>query len=272
MKSRLLVALVGIPLLLVIVLACPKVLTGVVLGILCCIAAREFTIGTGLLKNPLSALWPMAAAFLIPVWAYFGSPVLIGAIGLTLLSLAVFLDAIVRYPAVRFEGAAASLFSGALIPLSLSGIVRIQVGPLGRYAVLIPILIPFIADAGAYFAGLSLGKHKMAPVLSPKKTVEGAVGGLIAGLLSIVIYGLVMQFAFHLQVNYFLCALYGVIGSAISIVGDLAFSMIKRETGIKDYGTIFKGHGGVLDRFDSVIFVTPVIELLLLLLPMISIS
>ena len=140
----------------------------------------------------------------------------------------------------------------------------------GRHLVLIPIMIPFVADAGAYFAGRFFGKHKMAPVLSPHKTIEGAVGGVLSGVASMLIYGLVMELGFHLEYHYGYAVLYGLVGSLVSIVGDLSFSMIKRETGIKDYGTMFRAHGGVLDRFDSVIFAAPVVELFLLLLPVLA--
>ena len=140
----------------------------------------------------------------------------------------------------------------------------------GRFLVLIPIMIPFIADAGAYFAGRFFGKRKLAPVLSPHKTIEGAIGGLAAGIISMLIYGIVMQFAFELGYRYVYAGLIGLVGSLVSIVGDLSFSMVKRETGIKDYGTIFRAHGGVLDRFDSVIFAAPVVELMMLLLPVLK--
>jgi phosphatidate cytidylyltransferase len=110
----------------------------------------------------------------------------------------------------------------------------------------------------------------MAPVLSPNKTIEGAIGGLAAGVVSVLLYGLVMELAFGLDFQYGYGVIYGLLGSVVSIIGDLSFSMVKRETGIKDYGTIFRAHGGVLDRFDSVIFAAPVIELLILLLPILQ--
>ena len=104
---------------------------------------------------------------------------------------------------------------------------------------------------------------KLAPVISPKKTVEGAVGGVLGAtaLMLLVVY-LFNTYA-GLEIHYGAAALMGAVGAVIGQVGDLSFSIIKRQTGIKDYGHIFPGHGGVLDRFDSVIFVAPVAELIL---------
>ena len=267
MKSRLLVAAVGIPLLLVILLACPKIITALALAFLCAVGAREMLFTTGILKHPRMLLYSMLIALLIPIWSYFGSPILPFAIGAVIYALLLFIEALLSYPKVSFAGVTGALFAGIAIPICLSGILRLLMQERGRFLVLIPILIPFIADAGAYFAGRFFGKRKLAPVLSPHKTIEGFIGGLVIGVLSMVIYGLVMQFAFGYAFRYVYAGLIGLIGSLVSSVGDLSFSMIKRETGIKDYGTIFRAHGGVLDRFDSVVFATPVVELLLLLLP-----
>ena len=140
----------------------------------------------------------------------------------------------------------------------------------GIYLIFYALICALATYTGAQLMGMAFGKHKMAPVLSPHKTIEGAIGGLAAGVLSMVIYGLVMQFGLHLTFHYGYAVLYGLLGSIVSIIGDLSFSMVKRETGIKDYGTIFRAHGGVLDRFDSVIFAAPVVELLILLLPLLG--
>lgn len=270
MKSRLLVAAVGIPLLLVILFLCPKVVTALAIAALSAIGAREFLKTTGLVTDRGMLGLSMLMAVLIPLWSYWGSPLLPFGAGVLVFALLLFLLAVMAYPKVKFEGVAASLFAGVAIPLCLSSVVRILMGDFGRQYVLVPIMIPFIADAGAYFAGRFCGRHKMAPILSPHKTIEGAVGGLVTGILSMLIYCLIMDFGLHYEVRYVWGAVYGLAGSLISILGDLSFSMVKRETGIKDYGTIFKAHGGVLDRFDSVIFAAPVVEVLILLLPVLG--
>ena len=112
-----------------------------------------------------------------------------------------------------------------------------------------------------------LGKHKLIPDISPKKTVEGAVGGVLSCVLGFAVFGWVLLFFFEKQVNWSALIVISILVSVISQFGDLAASMIKREMNIKDYGSIFPGHGGVLDRFDSVIFVAPTLYYLMKLLP-----
>lgn len=270
MKSRLLVAAVGIPLLLVILFACPEIVTALAISFLSAVGAREMLRTTGIVPHPRMIAYSMIMGVLVPLWSYVGSPILPGAAVTAAFALLLFAEAMAAYPAVKFESVTGCLFAGIVIPLCLSSIVRILLQEQGRYLVLVPILIPFLADAGAYFVGCSFGKHKLAPVLSPNKSVEGAIGGVATGIVSVLLYGLALQFGFHLKFRFLYGILYGVLGSLVSILGDLSFSMVKRETGIKDYGTLFRAHGGVLDRFDSVIFAAPVVELLLLLLPLLD--
>ena len=135
------------------------------------------------------------------------------------------------------------------------------------FFILVPFILAFISDSGAYFAGKFLGKHKLAPTISPKKTIEGAVGGILGAIVGMLIYGVILQLAFGFQINYAAAILYGVIGSVAGVFGDLCFSVIKRQTGIKDYGNLIPGHGGILDRFDSMVMIAPLVEILMILLP-----
>jgi phosphatidate cytidylyltransferase len=129
----------------------------------------------------------------------------------------------------------------------------------------------WLGDAGAFFVGKRFGKHKLAPVISPKKTIEGAVGGVITVSIVFVIYsfcyGLYMTNVHMagqtLRPNYLYIAIIGLICGVLGIVGDLSASVIKRQTGIKDFGNIMPGHGGLMDRFDSVLFVAPFMSLVL---------
>lgn len=142
----------------------------------------------------------------------------------------------------------------------------------GMFYVLIAILASWVADAGAYFAGTLFGKHKLCPKISPKKTVEGAVGGMVVNVIVMIVCGVIFTHVYYsgeVQANYISLALIGFVGSFISILGDLSFSVIKRTCKIKDYGQVIPGHGGILDRFDSVIFTAPFVYLIAAILPIV---
>ena len=119
----------------------------------------------------------------------------------------------------------------------------------------------FGCDVGAYFTGMAFGKHKLIPQLSPKKTVEGSIGGIVVAVAICVIYGVILEAKNELVGvdTVLLCCITGMVGSVFSQIGDLAASAMKRYVGIKDFGKIMPGHGGVLDRFDSVLFTAPVV-------------
>lgn len=123
---------------------------------------------------------------------------------------------------------------------------------LGKRLVWLPILITWLTDTFAYFTGLNFGKHKLAPGISPKKTIEGAIGGICGGILAALVYSLWLPIGFKESI---------ILGSLISLaaqLGDLVESTFKRDAEIKDSGSIIPGHGGVLDRFDSLLFALPV--------------
>lgn len=116
----------------------------------------------------------------------------------------------------------------------------------------------WLADTGAYFAGTFFGKHKLCPEISPKKTVEGLVGGIASNALLMMLVGYILSvFSKGISVNYPLLAFLGIVNAALGTIGDLIASLMKRQCGIKDFGKIMPGHGGALDRFDSLIFVAP---------------
>ncbi|NLB80545.1 MAG: phosphatidate cytidylyltransferase [Clostridiaceae bacterium] len=120
----------------------------------------------------------------------------------------------------------------------------------------------FFTDTFAYLTGRFFGRRKLLPHISPNKTVEGSIGGILGSCAGMLIYGIIVQFFFNLTVNYLLLFGMGFVCSVVSQFGDLAASRIKRQYGIKDYGNIIPGHGGIMDRFDSVIFTAPTIYLI----------
>lgn len=145
-----------------------------------------------------------------------------------------------------------------IVAYFFSTLVLVRKGIQGLWHLILIFVLSWIPDTGAYLCGSAFGKHKLAPVISPKKTIEGAVGGLIICVGLTFLYAwLVGSYAEGVSVNYWAVALYAVPGTLISILGDLTASLVKRHYGIKDYGTLIPGHGGIMDRFDSIWFVAP---------------
>ncbi len=127
----------------------------------------------------------------------------------------------------------------------------------GKHILVLIILSAFSTDIFAYLVGRFFGKHKLCPKISPKKTIEGAVGGIVFCVISIVIYGLLLSVKTVWQPNYLILVFFAIVCSVIAQLGDLVFSCIKRKFNVKDFGWILPGHGGVCDRFDSVLAVAP---------------
>ncbi|MDO5145784.1 MAG: phosphatidate cytidylyltransferase [Eubacteriales bacterium] len=170
------------------------------------------------------------------------------------------------FPKYEISHVAITFFSLFYVTVMLSCIYRIRMLEDGGCLIVLVFLSAWGNDTLAYCAGRLFGKHKMSPVLSPKKTVEGAVGGVAgAGLLGAIYGCLAVNF---IAAQYNLMLVFAVVcaaGGLISIVGDLGASAIKRNYGIKDYSNLIPGHGGILDRFDSIIFTAPIIYYLLAL-------
>lgn len=144
------------------------------------------------------------------------------------------------------------------ISFAFSSLIAIIDHPHGMFYFILIAFSAWGSDTGAYFVGCAIGKHKLAPVLSPKKTVEGLVGGIVSNLVLSILFALIYSLSVESveSVSYLLVILVAVLGSLVSVVGDLFASAIKRYYKIKDYGNIMPGHGGVLDRFDSMLMVT----------------
>ncbi len=142
----------------------------------------------------------------------------------------------------------------------------------GMFYTIVAIFSAWISDMGAFFAGSLWGTHKLCPQISPKKTVEGAVGGIVLDVVAMLLFGYVFHvifYAYQVDISYLSLLLIGAGGSVMSILGDLSFSLIKRSCHIKDFGNLIPGHGGILDRFDSVIFVSPFVYFLVQFMPIV---
>ena len=149
-----------------------------------------------------------------------------------------------------------------------SCVVLLRDMPHGKYLILIPFIFSWVTDSFAYFTGRLFGKHKLIEPVSPKKTVEGAIGGFVFCILAAVLYGLIVGLCFGETPNYLVLGICGLLSGVVSQIGDLILSAIKREQGIKDYGRVLPGHGGLLDRFDSSMAVTILVTVIARFLPL----
>ena len=172
------------------------------------------------------------------------------------------------WPKYTAEQAAQTVFAVLYIPVMLSFIYRTEVLTEGNIAcTALTLLAAWCSDVGAYCMGMLFGKTKLTPLLSPKKTVEGAVGAVVFAAGVGALYGLIFANALSLFEKPWLSVMIlFACGSILAQIGDLIASAIKRNRGIKDYGTLIPGHGGIMDRFDSVIVTAPTIYYLILLL------
>ena len=263
MKQRTITAIVALAAFWLIVYILPPVVAVLAFCALCAISAYELLGATGALRNhPL--LWVCCVfAAVVPIVSSVKG--IYGVLGLVFVYTVVsFIWAVFDHERLDFAKLAEGFVGAVVIPLLLSSILRILIGyPLGRYWVLMPFLAAWCCDTFAYFTGMAFGKHKLAPYVSPKKTVEGAIGGVLGGVLGLVIFALIMTNTQNASFNYVVLIPAGAIGAVLGTFGDLSMSLIKRKAGIKDYGNLFPGHGGVLDRFDSVLFTAPFFEILL---------
>ena len=208
---------------------------------------------------------------LLPVLdnAYAASPSPL-ILGLFIAVLALLLASVLTYGrpgALVLQDVCVMAVAGLVIPWAFSCMLQLRMLPHGAGMVLMPLVAAFCSDSAALFTGMACGRHKMAPLVSPHKTVEGALGGIAGGVVGMVIFRIVFYFCTLVPLHIGWCVVIGLAGALMGELGDLSFSVIKRQVGIKDYGRLLPGHGGVLDRFDSIFLTTPVTAALLLLLP-----
>ena len=162
--------------------------------------------------------------------------------------------------------------TSSLVPrvFSILLLYREYESPVCYYLVGLSLCTAWLNDIFAYFSGYFFGKKKLCPEISPKKTVEGAIGGVAGDIVFCLLFTYAFSAVMQLSVNWISLCIFLPIGAVASIFGDLCASIIKRQFGIKDYGNIMPGHGGVMDRFDSWIFVAPLLYIWNIYLPFIG--
>ena len=268
MKQRWLVAIVGLPLLLLILLACPPWATMLLVCAIAGIAAYELLHVAG--KNVSAAVYALTIACAVEqVFITFANSFGLGFLARWplaapwLLTMLLFFLAVISHgkeDAIPFATVAAAIVGGVVFPAMYRCIVLLRVSePYGRIYVLAPFFVAFAGDSLAMYFGKWFGKKKMAPHVSPNKTWAGFCGSLLGSLLGMLLLGFIGNRWLGFAPNYALLALAGAAANLFGQLGDLSTSLIKREVGVKDYSRLFLTHGGMLDRFDSTLFIAPVI-------------
>lgn len=284
LKQRIITGVIGIILFAIVLFFYETPIFDIAICAVCLIGVHEMLMAKKITKNiPISvvAIAMAILPFLRAAQAKFLSlntndiffvpytlPIIVYFIFIVLI-IAIFLK---YHETLSFEKMASAVFIALGLSLSFSSLLYIR-NAYGRVNGLFYTIIIFIcawgSDTGAYFTGRLFGKHKLAPKISPNKTVEGLIGGavscVILNMIAIFIYQQITNIIFDVT-QYLIFFIISIVGSFVGVIGDLSASAVKRQSGIKDFGTIMPGHGGVLDRFDSVLFVAPFLFLVLKLM------
>ena len=279
MKTRIITAVVGLIVLAGVLFTFDTLVFNLVIAAITLIALHEIYSALGFEKQDwplLAVLVPYTLLIMLSSYSVCRAMVMPASF-LVVLFYAIYL--VVRNGVISYQKASGlAMFSGIVIFCFYSFIRLKEMLPVEEYGydaiffILLILCFAWGGDTAAYFAGRTFGKHKLAPIVSPHKTLEGAIGGIFGSVLVGVVLTLVYSFlsASHnvitIQVqprHYAILVVMGAIASVLGILGDLFASSVKRQVGIKDYGTIFPGHGGILDRFDSVMFIAPFVTMVI---------
>ena len=243
----------------------------IVISLSSLICVFELAKAVGVSKKPILLFPSLIAAAIIPfsVFVAHGSLVVF-----SIYTLLMFLGLIAYHKDIELHEFGMIYAMTILISSGLQTIILMRSlnDNHGIFYAMIPLLAAWGPDVGAYFVGVLFGKHKLCPEISPKKTVEGFFGGILFGMIAMIVVGLYFKYIYYggqKSADYLVLAIIGAGSALTSVIGDLSFSIIKRKYGIKDFGTVIPGHGGILDRFDSVIFTAPYVYLIVSMMPLV---
>ncbi len=277
MRTRVITAVVGLCVLGVVLMLFDTPVFDLALSFVCLLAIHEVyrAMGFGKKEWPIYALAVPLTLLVMLSASWMIRTLLLPAAFLTTLLYNVYF--IAHAKTLDFGKLSSFLYFGGVIVFCFYSLIHLKRAlPFAQYRydavyfILLTLCFAWGGDTCAYFAGRAFGKHKMTPYVSPNKTWEGAVGGVLGsmtmGLAATAVYGYLSGRFASLTVevgirHFVLVTLMGAVASVLGILGDLFASAVKRQAGIKDYGAIFPGHGGVLDRFDSVMFIAPFVSL-----------
>lgn len=275
MKTRIITAVISAALLLAVLLSPWTALLTVAVSVICGVAVYEVLTVMGLSKHRDPSIAAVAFSMLCPWFSRINGGFVFVIFLLYMLSLLVLW--VLSHETLSIEKIGKIFVTSLFISLSLSCLSHLRTAGIkrdsdGLFYVFLALLIAWMADSGAYFVGTFFGKHKLCPRLSPKKTVEGLFGGIATSVLMSLFAGFIYQscvLSGEACVSYGEIFVLSVICAPLSVVGDLIASLIKRRHGAKDFGKIFPGHGGMMDRFDSLLLVLPVVYLAIRVFPLV---
>ncbi|MBO4584183.1 MAG: phosphatidate cytidylyltransferase [Clostridia bacterium] len=267
MKQRILTASILIILAAPILIWSDTIVLNIAISLISAVGIYELLAATKYIQNHtltvVSIIYAAAVPFLFLLPSESRHGVFIGVIFVFVVVL--FMLLMFKNKKYRLEHISVAFLMTNIIPMFLSSLYVLRKMPetmvvdarMDFVFMLLPIVCVIITDTFALFTGMLIGKHKLAPAVSPKKTVEGAIGGAVFGVLVFVAAAIISEKVIGVDVNLPLFAAAGLLTSVIGQFGDLFMSVIKRHCDLKDFGNLMPGHGGILDRFDSLIFAAP---------------
>lgn len=268
MKTRVISAAVGILLFFAVLYVslyfAPILL--IALAALNVIAIYELLRNTALCKCLPQIFIALIFGGVMPFTFYYGTS-LTNTVVVCLYVFCIILTSIIYHNVVDMQSLFSTLTAPVMLSVAFVSIYNLFTTPDTKHLFFILIFaFSWGADSGAYFGGTFFGKHKLAPTISPKKTVEGAAFGILGSVLVTVIVCSIYSSALGVDIKWLTLSICAIIFAVVGMIGDLFASLIKRSCGIKDYGNLMPGHGGVLDRFDSVLLISPLFYFILRIL------
>lgn len=272
MKTRVISGVVGAAIALVVLLLLPSWCLNIAMALLAAVAVYELQRVMGI-KHIGMLLISMALAAFVPFWPFleFVSPYFLAVSVILWYTVVVAIMLVAGHKTLSVEQAGLAYMMTLAVSAGFACIAYLRGMEHGLFYVIVTLLMAWMCDTGAYFAGTLFGKHKLCPIISPKKTVEGLIGGIAVQVLICLLAGWIYTLIDpKADVQYGFLALLALVCAPLSVFGDLLASVIKRRYGAKDYGNLMPGHGGVMDRFDSLVLVAPVVFWAMQLMPLVK--
>jgi len=279
MKQRVISAAVAILFMAVVLYFMNTVVLNIVIALLAVMAVYEVLKAAGCIRPKAMSALCLVAAAVIPFLDFDKEHIILPIAGFGF-AFGMMLILLGKFETLRVEKVGFATFITIMVPITLSIMVyfrnKYQADGTALFYILLVFVGAFITDTGAYLGGRAFGKHKLAPKISPNKTVEGAISGAVLCMVLMPLYCYIYSIisanaGTAVEINYLAVICIAPVVAVMAMMGDLSASVIKRQCGVKDFGSIMPGHGGVMDRFDSVLFVAPTLLIYAHYLPLIAV-